>query len=69
MTPNKFWQSELFSKRIIKLFLLLLIICQQCNVYVNGFNLDVGNYIRHEGQRDSMFGFSVALHQEAGRSW
>lgn len=33
------------------------------------FNLDVNNYIRHEGQDGSMFGFSVALHQEQQRSW
>lgn len=33
------------------------------------FNLDVNNYIRHSGQDASMFGFSVALHQESNRSW
>lgn len=35
----------------------------------NTFNLDTKNYVRHEGQPDSMFGFSVALHSEAKRSW
>lgn len=33
------------------------------------FNLDTVNYIRHEGDAESMFGFSVALHQEQQRSW
>lgn len=45
--------------------LLLLLIVNQ----ISSFNLDVVNYIRHEGQNGSMFGFSVALHQEAQRSW
>ncbi|CAO1396274.1 unnamed protein product [Diamesa tonsa] len=45
--------------------LLLLLIVNQSSA----FNLDVVNYIRHEGQNGSMFGFSVALHQEAQRSW
>lgn len=35
----------------------------------NTFNLDTINYIRHEGEPESMFGFSVALHKEAQRSW
>lgn len=50
-------------KLITQLLLLL---------FVNGFNcfnLDVNNYIRHEGQDGSMFGFSVTLHQEQQRSW
>lgn len=41
-------------------------------IFISGslcFNLDVQNYIRHEGQDGSMFGFSVALHQEKQRSW
>lgn len=33
------------------------------------FNLDTANYIKHEGESGSMFGFSVALHKENGRSW
>lgn len=33
------------------------------------FNLDTANYIKHEGESGSMFGFSVALHKESGRSW
>lgn len=45
-------------------FLLLLFINEH-----HCFNLDVNNYIRHEGQPESMFGFSVALHQEEKRSW
>lgn len=35
----------------------------------NTFNLDTINYIRHEGEPESMFGFSVALHKEQQRSW
>lgn len=49
---------------LIAQFLLLLLINES-----NCFNLDVNNYIRHEGQDGSMFGFSVALHQEQQRSW
>lgn len=36
---------------------------------VAAFNVDTANYIQHEGQSQSMFGFSVALHQESHRSW
>lgn len=36
---------------------------------IHCFNLDVNNYIKHKGQDASMFGFSVALHQEMQRSW
>lgn len=36
---------------------------------ITAFNVDTVNYIRHEGEVDSMFGFSVALHQEQQRSW
>lgn len=36
---------------------------------ISTFNLDTTNYIRHEGEPDSMFGFSVALHSEAKKSW
>lgn len=51
-------------KSQIGLLLLLLTI--------NGslcFNLDTSNFIRHDGPDKSMFGFSVALHQEQQRSW
>lgn len=48
---------------VSQLLLLLLINESHC------FNLDVNNYISHEGQNGSMFGFSVALHQESQRSW
>ncbi|XP_031627773.1 integrin alpha-PS2 isoform X2 [Contarinia nasturtii] len=35
----------------------------------NTFNLDTFNYILYNGESDTMFGFSVALHREAQRSW
>lgn len=35
----------------------------------NTFNLDTTTYIRHDGEPESMFGFSVALHREQQRSW
>lgn len=49
---------------IAQLLLLVLLVNE-----FHCFNLDVNNYIRHEGQKESMFGFSVALHQEQQRSW
>lgn len=36
---------------------------------VQGFNVDTVNYVLHEGAPNSMFGFSVVLHQEQQRSW
>lgn len=39
------------------------------SLVVDGFNLDVVNYVKQEGPSDSMFGFSVAMHKEAQRSW
>ncbi|XP_037039254.1 integrin alpha-PS2 isoform X2 [Bradysia coprophila] len=46
--------------------LLLLV---QFSTKCSAFNVDTVNYIRHEGQPNSMFGFSVALHREHQRSW
>lgn len=36
---------------------------------IAAFNLDVENFIKHDGAEDSMFGFSVALHKEQQTSW
>ncbi|XP_059478388.1 integrin alpha-PS2 isoform X2 [Neocloeon triangulifer] len=33
------------------------------------FNVDTQNYVLHRGERDSMFGFSVAQHLDRGKSW
>lgn len=33
--------------------------------HVASFNLDTVNYINFDGNADSMFGFSLALHQES----
>ncbi|KAL7028917.1 hypothetical protein ACKWTF_006042 [Chironomus riparius] len=55
--------SRIIGLLIRPLLLLLLLVNN-----INTFNLDVANYISHEGQDGSMFGFSVALHQEQ-RSW
>lgn len=49
---------------ITKALLLLLFVSE-----IECFNVDVVNYIRHESNNGSMFGFSVALHQEQQRSW
>lgn len=32
------------------------------------FNLDTVNYMNYDGNPDSMFGFSIALHQESKMS-
>ncbi|KFB34881.1 AGAP000032-PA-like protein [Anopheles sinensis] len=36
---------------------------------VSAFNLDTINFILQEGEPNSMFGFSVALHREQNKSW
>lgn len=37
---------------------------------ISAFNVDVVNYVRHDGPAaDSMYGFSVALHREKQTSW
>lgn len=46
-------------------YLLLQAFLVSCCV---GFNFDTINFIQHEGRRDSMFGFSIALHEEGKRS-
>ncbi|XP_055615855.1 integrin alpha-PS2 isoform X2 [Toxorhynchites rutilus septentrionalis] len=54
------------------LFLLVAITwlaCGQLNLSVEAFNVDTVNYVLHEGSPNSMFGFSVVLHQEQQRSW
>lgn len=33
--------------------------------HVVAFNLDTVNYVNFNGKSDSMFGFSLALHQES----
>jgi hypothetical protein len=54
----------LLITKFTRMLLLLLIVSR-----VECFNVDVVNYIRHELYNGSMFGFSVALHQEQQRSW
>lgn len=53
---------------ILVLHLHLLLVSQHAS-WVCAFNVDAINYVQHEGQADSMFGFSVALHQENQKSW
>lgn len=36
---------------------------------VDSFNIDTHNYVKHRGNPNSMFGFSVALHRENSNSW
>lgn len=49
-------------------FLIAILILNEVSL-IAAFNLDVVNYIQHDGQDDSMFGFSVALHKEKEISW
>lgn len=46
----------------LRIDLLLLIAILH---HVVAFNLDTVNYINFDGRPDSMFGFSLALHQES----
>lgn len=56
----------LLITKFTRMLMLLLIVSR---VEIECFNVDVVNYIRHELYNGSMFGFSVALHQEQQRSW
>lgn len=56
-----------FSANIMLIFLLGL--SWQVITQINAFNIETVNYIRHEGESNSMFGFSVALHAESVRKW
>lgn len=51
--------------------LLLLLLCYNllCAVNVNAFNLDTLDYVKYRGDRDSMFGFSVAAHKYGDYNW
>lgn len=62
MSSNK---SKVRPNAAIVLGFVLAFVCAT----ITAFNVDTVNYIRHEGEVDSMFGFSVALHQEQQRSW
>lgn len=53
----------------VHLSVLLLVLFAVANSPVSAFNVDVFNYIRHEVEPNSMFGFSVALHKEDSRGW
>lgn len=37
--------------------------------FINCFNLDIVNYVKQSGPRNSMFGFSVATHEDRGQTW
>lgn len=50
--------------------LLLLLFTQNPSLKLaTAFNLDSKNYVYAQGHDGTMFGFSVALHQEGQRSW
>lgn len=51
------------------MLICLLGISWQVITQINAFNIETTNYIRHEGESNSMFGFSVALHAESVRKW
>ena len=44
---------------------LLLLLAAVPRHHVVAFNLDTVNYINFDGNPESMFGFSLALHQES----
>lgn len=55
---------------MFKVFLLTTAILAITKVgHIAAFNVDVENFIKHDGLDDSMFGFSVALHKEQQTSW
>jgi hypothetical protein len=51
---------------------LVLLVCFYTTTnfrIINGFNIDVPSVITHQGPQGSMFGFSVAQHQDSNVSW
>ena len=56
--------AVLHTASIVSILIVSLIVPS-----ANTFNLDTVDFIRHEGEAESMFGFSVALHKENKRSW
>lgn len=63
----RFLRTDCVSMHITMFVSLLIVSLIVPSTYT--FNLDTSNYIKHEGESGSMFGFSVALHKEKGQSW
>lgn len=41
-----------------------------CSIFANCYNVDTLNFAKYSSPRGiSMFGFTVALHQEGGSNW
>ncbi|XP_063706584.1 integrin alpha-PS2 [Culicoides brevitarsis] len=57
------------AKSTLKFLLFVVLLTCQVITKINAFNIETTNYIRHEGESSSMFGFSVALHAENVRKW
>lgn len=62
--------SNMLNKILLLPFSVFVIMIF-CSVYVNCYNVDIINFAKYSSpQRSpSMFGFTVALHQEGGTSW
>lgn len=51
---------------------LVLLVCFYTSTtfrITSGFNIDVPSVLTHQGPSGSMFGFSVAQHQDSNVSW
>lgn len=60
----------MMATHLLSLLLQLLLFVALAGLHVDAFNVDVVNYVRHDGPSpDSMYGFSVALHREKQTSW
>lgn len=60
--------TNIFSEMLLVKIAIFVAICLT-HPLTNAFNIDSTNYALHQGEPNSMFGFSVALHEDTSRPW